>query len=218
MHCIHESVYVLPAAFAAALCRKIVFCQWCPMRPGAAGTNRCTFYINLLLLKANKAQGKKKKKRKRSIWFNSKGSCCEETVWWSSLLIPESTPQRSSLWILIPEQVLNVARRCCQSAGHVRAGQIIKSEQHAQLRRLMPQTLQNKAVSSSKIWIITTLEKQLWVAEIKHKADLTDIGGRSPWYSPLPQSLIQRSCWGKGLVETPARWHRVCSHSLIIKY
>lgn len=64
MHCIHESVYVLPAAFAAALCRKIVFCQWCPTRPGAAGTNRCTFYINLLLLKANKAEGIKKKKKK----------------------------------------------------------------------------------------------------------------------------------------------------------
>lgn len=60
MHCIHESVYVQPAAFAAALCRKIVFCQCCSTRPGAAGTNRCTFYINLLLLKANKAEGEKK--------------------------------------------------------------------------------------------------------------------------------------------------------------
>lgn len=61
MHCIHESVYVQPAAFAAALCRKIVFCQCCSTRPGAAGTNRCTFYINLLLLKANKAEGGGKK-------------------------------------------------------------------------------------------------------------------------------------------------------------
>lgn len=87
MHCIHESVYVQPAAFAAALCRKIVFCQCCSTRPGAAGTNRCAFYINLLLLKANKAEGEKK----RSMWFNSKcGSCCEETAWWSRLLIRES--------------------------------------------------------------------------------------------------------------------------------
>lgn len=48
MHCIHESVYLLPVAFTAALCRKIVFYQHCLTQPGVIVTNICTFYINLL--------------------------------------------------------------------------------------------------------------------------------------------------------------------------
>ena len=55
MHCIHESVYLLPVAFTAALCREIAFYQHCLTRPGVPVTNIRTFYINLLaFLKTNK--------------------------------------------------------------------------------------------------------------------------------------------------------------------
>lgn len=54
MHCIHESVYLLPVAFAAALCRKIVFYQHYLTQPGVHVTNICTFYINLLGFTAKK--------------------------------------------------------------------------------------------------------------------------------------------------------------------
>lgn len=47
MHCIHESVYLLPVAFTAALCRKIAFYQHCLTQPGVHIKNICTFYINL---------------------------------------------------------------------------------------------------------------------------------------------------------------------------
>lgn len=63
MHCIHESVYLLPVAFTAALCRKIVFYQHCLTQPGVHVTNICTSYINLLLFSRKKG-GKRKRNTK----------------------------------------------------------------------------------------------------------------------------------------------------------